>query len=180
MRRALILLLLSQALQGCVSVPEGIEPVKGFEADRYLGVWYEIARLDHSFERGLTHVTATYSEREDGGLAVVNRGYDTEQAEWDEAKGRAYFVEDPETGYLKVSFFGPFYGAYVIFALDPSYRWSLVTGPNRDFLWLLSRSPSMEPGMRAELLGRAEAAGFDLDDLILVEQSGEPRRGPES
>jgi len=107
----------------------------------------------------------------------VNRGFDTSAGEWDEADGRAYFVEDAATGYLKVSFFGPFYGSYVVFALDPDYRWSLVTGPNRDYLWLLARSPMLDPALRQGLVERAAAAGFDTEQLILVDQS-EPRPAP--
>jgi len=175
-RRALILLL-GVALGGCVGVPEGLEPVSGFDAGRYLGTWYEIARLDHGFERGLSHVTAHYERRDDGGIAVLNRGFDTGSGAWDEAEGRAYFVEDAATGYLKVSFFGPFYGSYVIFDLDPDYRWSLVTGPNRDYLGLLARSPTLDAALRDRLIERAAAAGFDTAELILVEQ-GEPQPAP--
>ena len=113
------LLLLTALLAGCVGRPDGVEPVSGFDIDRYLGTWYEIARLDHSFERGLSRVTANYSPRADGGVRVVNRGFDAAAGEWREAEGKAYFVEDPDLGYLKVSFFGPFYGAYVVFRLDP-------------------------------------------------------------
>ena len=103
---------------GCVGVPDNIEPVKNFDLDRYLGTWYEIARLDHSFERGLTRVTAEYSMRKDGGVTVLNRGFSPEKDAWKEAKGKAYFVKEKNIGYLKVSFFGPFYSAYVILALD--------------------------------------------------------------
>src|SRR6056297_1758193 len=106
---------------GCVGTPENIEPVTGFEPERYLGTWYEIARLDHSFERGLSAVTAHYSAREDGGIDVVNRGLDTATGEWETARGRAYFVDGRDRGHLKVSFFGPFYGAYVVFELDEDY-----------------------------------------------------------
>ena len=97
-------------LTGCVGVPKGVKPVQGFALDRYLGRWYEIARLDHSFERGLSHVTASYSMREDGGVRVLNRGYSEKKKEWKTAEGKAYFVKGPDEGYLKVSFFGPFYG----------------------------------------------------------------------
>jgi len=173
-RRGTVGLLLVIALGGCVGVPEGIEPVAGFDSERYLGTWYEIARLDHSFERGLTHVTAHYERRDDGGVAVLNRGFDTGAGAWDEADGRAYFVEDPATGYLKVSFFGPFYGSYVVFALDSEYRWALVSGPNRGYLWLLARTPTLEPSLQSRLVERAAAAGFDTEELIFVDQS-EPR-----
>lgn len=169
-----LVLLVALLLTGCVAVPEGIEPVRDFDAERYLGTWYEIARLDHGFERGLTHVRADYGRREDGGIAVTNRGWDTDDGAWDAARGKAYFVEDPGTAYLKVSFFGPFYGAYVVFELDPDYRWALVTGPNRNYLWLLARDPLLDADLRDAILERAEAAGFDLEELILVPQEDPP------
>ena len=82
-------------LQGCTGIPEGIEPVTGFDQERYLGAWYEIARLDHSFERGLSEVTATYSTNPDGSIAVLNRGFDQEEGRWREAEGVARFVDSP-------------------------------------------------------------------------------------
>jgi apolipoprotein D and lipocalin family protein len=124
--------LVTGLLQSCTGTPEGVEVVTDFELDRYLGTWYEIARLDHSFERGLSNVTANYSMRDDGGVKVINRGFNTEKSEWDEATGRAYFVGESDIGQLKVSFFGPFYGGYNIVELDDSdYQYSLVAGPDR-------------------------------------------------
>jgi len=156
---------------GCVGVPKDIKPVESFEAARYLGTWYEIARLDHSFERGLTKVSATYSLRGDGGLRVVNRGWSATKGAWKTATGKAFFVQDPGQGYLKVSFFGPFYGSYVIFDLDrEGYQYALVAGPDKSYLWLLSRTPRMDPALRGGLVAKARALGFDTDKLILVEQ----------
>jgi apolipoprotein D and lipocalin family protein len=166
--RVLLLVLTGLGLAGCVRIPAGLEPVTGFEADRYLGTWYEIARLDHSFERGLEAVTATYARREDGAIAVLNRGRDAASGEWSEVEGRARFVDDAETGYLKVSFFGPFYGAYVVFELDESYEHALVSGPNRSFLWLLAREPDPDPAVVDALVARAAAAGFETEALIFV------------
>ena len=121
--RQVTVLCLALFLAACTGMPEGVQPVSDFELDRYLGKWYEIARLDHSFERGLTQVTAEYSLRDDGGVRVVNRGFSADKGEWNEAEGKAYFVESPDLGYLKVSFFGPFYGSYVVFELDKeAYR----------------------------------------------------------
>jgi len=158
------------SLSGCVGVPENIEPVSGFELNRYLGKWYEIARLDHSFERGLSRVSAEYSLRQDGGVKVINRGYSGKEQSWDEAIGKAYFVEDANTGYLKVSFFGPFYGAYVIFELDKEgYQYSLVSGPDTSYLWLLARTPTPDKKLVEQLVKKAEAAGFDTSKLIFVE-----------
>lgn len=162
--------LLALGLAGCVKLPDNVEPVTGFEPNRYLGTWYEIARLDHSFEEGLSRVTAEYSLREDGGIKVLNKGYSKEKGEWNEAEGKAYFVEDEQTGYLKVSFFGPFYGAYGIFGLDKeNYQYSWVSGPNTDYLWLLAREPQVAEEDKQAFLERAAALGFDTDELIWVE-----------
>ncbi|WP_317204117.1 lipocalin family protein [Janthinobacterium sp.] len=166
-----ILLLCALLLGGCVGRPENIEPVRPFDSARYVGKWYEIARLDHSFERGLSHVSASYSLRGDGGLAVVNRGYKDADARWKEALGKAYFVGAPDQGYLKVSFFGPFYGAYIVFDLDErDYSYSMVSGPDKSYLWLLSRSPTMDAATRARLVAKAQALGFDTAKLIYVKQ----------
>jgi apolipoprotein D and lipocalin family protein len=158
----------------CTDIPEGVQPVTGFELDRYLGKWYEIARLDHSFERGLTRITAEYSLRDDGGVRVINRGYDAKSGAWEEAEGRAYFVKSPDVGQLKVSFFGPFYGGYNIIALDKSdYQYSLVSGPDRSYLWILARKPRLDASIVEDLVMQARELGFPVDDLIFVEHSGE-------
>ncbi len=168
MKKALALLFL---LVGCVKVPHGVSPVKDFKLDRYLGRWYEIARLDHSFERGLTKVSAEYSTRPEGGVKVVNRGYSSKEGRWKEAAGKAYFVKDAETGFLKVSFFGPFYGSYVIMELDKeNYNYSLVCGPNKEYLWILARTTTINEEIKARLVEKAKAAGFATDKLIWVEQ----------
>lgn len=166
MKKILLAVLL---LAGCVGVPEGITPVGNFELERYLGTWYEIARLDHSFERGLTHVTADYSLRSDGSVRVLNRGYAPEEGIWKQAEGRARFAGELDRGFLKVSFFGPFYGSYVIFELDhEQYSYALVCGPDRSYLWLLARTPNIDGTLVQELIGRAAALGFDTDHLIHV------------
>lgn len=157
-------------LTGCLGMPDKVQPVDGFELDRYLGQWYEIARLDHSFERGLDQVTATYSLREDGGVKVVNRGFSIEKGEWREAEGKAYFVNTPTQAYLKVSFFGPFYGSYVVFELDDEYQYAFIAGPDTDYLWLLARQPHIEPSLIAHFEQRAGALGFDTDKLIYPRQ----------
>jgi apolipoprotein D and lipocalin family protein len=155
---------------GCTGSPDGVTVVTGFEIDRYLGTWHEIARLDHSFERGLSAVTANYSLRDDGGVHVVNRGYNDQSGEWDEAIGKAYFVGASDVGQLKVSFFGPFYGGYNIVELDKSdYQYSLVAGPDRDYLWILSRTAQMQPDILQSLVNKARELGFATDELIFVE-----------
>ena len=157
-------------LAGCTSIPEGLQPVSGFEVDRYLGKWYEIARLDHSFERNLSHVTAEYSLRDGGGIDVLNKGYDKRKGEWREIKGVARFVGEKNVGSLKVLFFGPFWGGYHVIALDKeNYFYSMVTGPSRSYLWILSRNKILDPNIVAELVARAKQWGFDTDKLIYVE-----------
>ena len=168
MLKRLPLLLLS-LLTGCVGIPKGVTPVDSFELERYLGRWYEIARLDHSFERGLSRVTAEYSLRKDGGVRVINRGWSAAKGTWRQAEGRAYFVEGKDRGYLKVSFFGPFYGSYVIFELDRDYRYALVCGPDTSYLWLLAREPEIDAGLRDRLIARAAALGFATERLIIVD-----------
>ena len=169
MKRIAALLLLI-GLAGCTSVPEGVTPVTGFEADRYLGTWYEIARFDHSFEQGLSRVSATYSKRDDGGIKVLNKGYDAVSGEWDEAEGKAYFVGEETTGHLKVSFFGPFYASYVIAELDKdNYQYSLVTGPDRSYLWILARQPELSDEVRSYLIEKATSLGYATDSFIWVE-----------
>lgn len=169
---ALLMLIAIVTQSGCTGVPDGVSTVNGFELDRYLGNWHEIARLDHRFERGLSHVTATYSLRDDGGVRVLNRGFNTESNEWEEATGKAYFVGESDVGQLKVSFFGPFYGGYNIIELDKaSYQYSLVSGPDRDYLWVLSRTPEMNPETLQSLIQKAADLDFPTADLIYVDQA---------
>jgi apolipoprotein D and lipocalin family protein len=158
-------------LGGCTGIPSQVQPVSGFQLPRYLGTWYEIARLDHSFERGLSHVTASYQMRDDGAVTVVNRGYAAAGGEWKEAKGTALFVERPDLGYLKVSFFGPFYASYIVFELDRDhYQYAMISGPDKSYLWILARTPVIDAALRTRLLNRAAALGFDTGKLVFVEQ----------
>lgn len=164
--------LLPLTQNGCSGAPDGVEVVSGFELDRYLGTWYEIARLDHRFERGLSEVTATYSLHDDGGVQVVNRGFNSATNEYDEATGKAYFVGDTNLGQLKVSFFGPFYGGYNIIELDKAeYQYSLIAGPDRSYLWILNRTPKMDPEILDSLIKKANDLGFATRDLIFVEHA---------
>ncbi len=167
-----VLVLACLILSGCLGMPKGISPVEDFDLDKYLGRWFEIARLDHSFERGLEKVTADYSLRGDGGVAVINRGFSPEDKEWREAIGKAYFVNSPDEGYLKVSFFGPFYGSYVVFDIDKEgYQYAFVSGPDLSYLWLLARTPEVSDDVMAAFIDRASALGFDTGALILVNQT---------
>ncbi|EGU47763.1 outer membrane lipoprotein blc precursor [Vibrio ichthyoenteri ATCC 700023] len=158
-------------LNGCLGMPETVKPVDNFELNRYLGTWYEIARLDHSFEAGLERVSAEYNRLPKGGISVKNRGYDPESDEWVEATGQAFFVNQDDQGYLQVSFFGPFYSSYVIFELDKEgYQHAFVSGPNYDYLWLLSRTPDVSDELKNKFRLQARTLGFDVDELIFVEQ----------
>jgi apolipoprotein D and lipocalin family protein len=157
-------------------MPDNIKPVQPFELKRYLGTWYEIARLDHSFERGLNHVTANYSLRDDGGVKVINRGYSQENKKWESAEGKAYFVDKTDTGYLKVSFFGPFYGSYVVFELEKeNYDYALISGPDKDYFWILARQPQLDPALLQSLIEKAKSLGFATEKLIIVNHSHTPQ-----
>jgi apolipoprotein D and lipocalin family protein len=170
-QRLFWLSILVLAFNGCMGIPDGAEPVKDFSLENYLGTWYEIARMDHKFERGLSNVTAQYSTRDDGGVRVLNRGFNAEKGKWNNAEGKAKFVDDTSIGQLKVSFFGPFYASYNIIALDKkAYQWSLVTGPDTDYLWILSRTPDLDQVVVDELLSTAKALGYKTKDLIFVSQ----------
>ncbi|HEI8867904.1 TPA: outer membrane lipoprotein Blc [Serratia odorifera] len=155
-----------------VSPPKDVKVVDNFDAKRYLGTWYEIARLDHRFERGLEQVSAQYSPRHDGGLKVINKGFNRQKQRWQQSEGKAYFIGSPQQASLKVSFFGPFYGGYNVIALDADYRYALVCGPNRDYLWILSRTPTLDASVRDQLLQTARGYGFEIDKLIWVKQQG--------
>ena len=161
-------LLAVMALSACSTprTPDGIQPVTGFDVDRYAGHWHEVARIDHSFERGLTQTSATYTPNPDGTLKVVNRGYDPVRKEWREAEGTARFVGEPTRAALKVSFFGPFYGGYNVVALDENYQWAMVVGSSKEYLWVLSRTPTLPWHVREHLIERAQALGVDVRKIL--------------
>ena len=157
---------------GCTAVPKGLEPVTGFEPDRYLGKWYEIARLDHAFERNLSNVSATYTRGEKGDIRVKNRGFNAKTGAWKQIEGNARFLEGDAVGSLKVSFFGPFYGGYHIIALDrQNYRYAMVAGPSRSYLWILSRIKTLNDAIYTDLVTKASGWGFDTAKLIKVEHN---------
>lgn len=168
-RRALLLapaLVAPLALAGCaVGPPAGLAPVR-FEAERYLGTWFEIARLDQSFQRGLEQVTATYARNPDGTIRVVNRAVRTTTGEPREATARGRFLQGPEVASLAVSFFPPFEGGYHVIRLAPDYSIALVTGNDRSFLWLLSRTPTLPEPVVQDWLAFARAQGFAVDEMI--------------
>lgn len=164
-----LLLTLPFLLPGCTSIPDGITPVKPFDTERYLGQWYEIARLDNRFERGIQDVTAHYLKSDTGSVRVINRGYHVEREQWSEVIGKAVQLAENE-GYFKVSFFEPFYGAYIVFWLDDNYQNAMVTSNSKDYLWLLSRSPSIAESTKQRMVNYARNLGFDTDALIFVNQ----------
>lgn len=164
-------LLIVLSLTGCLGYPKVIEPVTGFDQSRYLGRWYEIARLDHSFERGLQGVTADYSLRDDGGIRVINRGFNAKENQWQQAEGRAYFVRDETEAYLKVSFFGPFFGSYVVFDLGEDYNHSFIVGASNSYLWLLAREPRVTDALKKQFIESAKTLGVKEDEIIWVDQS---------
>lgn len=169
LQRCALVFLLCAGLTACTGIPSGLNAVRDFAVDRYLGIWYEAARLDHAFERGLSDVSATYTRQADGSLRVINRGYDAERERWKEAVGRAKFTGDVDTASLKVSFFGPFYGGYHVVDLDPDYRWAIVAGPSRDYLWLLTRDRQPPAALVDALIEKAARLGFPTGRLIRVE-----------
>lgn len=172
---ALLVVGLSLVLGACSTAPpQGVTVVSPFDLNRYLGTWVEVARLDHSFERGLSRVSATYRLNADGSVNVLNRGYNAGKGQWSEAVGRALFTGDANTASLKVSFFGPFYGGYHVIALDPDYRWAMVIGPDPSYLWILAREPQLPTGVRERLLAQAARVGVNTADLIWVDHSPLP------
>lgn len=160
------------ALSACAThTPAGVQPV-AFDADRYGGRWYEVARIDHRFEKGLVRTSAYYSRNADGTLTVVNRGFDPKRNVWKESVGKARFTGSPTEAALKVSFFGPFYGGYNVVALDPQYRWAMVVGSSLDYFWILSRTPTLPDDVKEQLMAQARAIGVDEQRVLWVLQDG--------
>ncbi len=153
-----------------VTIPKGAKAVRPFDTEKYLGRWYEIARLDFKYEKNLNQVTATYSAGEEGMIKVDNRGFDTVKNKWKESIGKAKPVRDPQEGRLKVSFFGPFYAGYNVIAIDPHYRYALVAGNNLDYLWILSRTPEIPEKVKADYLKQARDLGYQTENLIWTKQ----------
>jgi apolipoprotein D and lipocalin family protein len=175
MLKKVLPLLLLLSVCGCKYTPDGVSVVEGLDAGRYLGTWYEIARIDNTFERGLTQVNAAYSLNADGSIRVVNRGFDPRQGQWKQAVGKARFVSGADRGCLKVSFFGPFYGGYNILELDKKdYSYALVCGNNRSYLWILARQPKLPEPILAALTQKASGWGFDTNALLYVKQDVRP------
>ena len=158
-------------LYSCATIPEGAEAVQNFEKQKYLGKWYEIARLDFKFERGLNNTTAEYSLKANGSIKVDNRGYNYEKGKWKQAIGKAKFVGDENVAMLKVSFFGPFYAGYNVLAIDPEYKYALVAGDSLKYLWILSRETTIPEDIKDDYLRLAKQIGFNTSELVWVEHN---------
>lgn len=174
LRSSLAVLLVAGLASGCAqsttqreSLPP-LETVEHVELSRYLGTWYEIASYPQRFQAGCTATTATYSLRDDGTIDVLNRcrkgGLD---GKLDEAKGRARVVDEVTNAKLEVSFFRPFWGDYWIIDLDSEgYRYAVVGHPGRDYLWILSREPQLDPAVYEGILARLEEQRYDTSRLV--------------
>jgi apolipoprotein D and lipocalin family protein len=143
-------------------------PVKSFSLEKYLGTWYEIARMPFSYENGLSNITATYTLRDDGKVSVVNKGVKPDGKE-SVAHGKAKFGDGKDTGYLRVSFFLWFYADYIVTELDPNYQWALVASPPKYF-WILSRTPQLDSTVVQRLISAAGALGYDTSKMIMTPQ----------
>ncbi len=152
----------------CDTIPDGAVAVKPFDKERYLGKWYEIARLDFKYERDLNNTTAEYSLNDDGTIRVDNKGYNTKKGEWDQAIGKAKFVGEENIAMLKVSFFGPFYSGYNVIAIDDEYRYALIAGESLKYLWILSRETSIPVEIKDKYLKIAEEIGYNTADLLWI------------
>lgn len=164
-------------VSACGGVPEGIRPVASLNLERYSGRWYELARYDHRFERGMNYVTADYRLLPSGQVQVINRGYRAEEDAWKSAKGKARWASSEGIGHLEVSFFGPFYADYVVFYLSENYQQALVTGPSRDYFWMLSRTPHISDELWQRLSDVAQRNGFSSEQWIVVKQGKRPDGG---
>jgi len=157
------------ALSSCgVGIPDKAKPVTNFDKARYLGKWYEIARLDYKWERDLNNVTAEYSLNDNGTIKVDNKGYDVKKDKWEESIGKAKFVKKDNIGMLKVSFFGPFYSGYNVIAIDTEYKYALVAGESLKYMWILSREKTIPESVKAEFLIKAQDIGYNVTDLVWV------------
>ncbi len=150
---------------------KNLPTVSSLDLDKYVGTWYEIARFDHSFEKNLSCVSATYSIKPDGNIKVENKGFNNKKDKWKTAIGKAKVPNSDKPGEIKVSFFGPFYGDYFVMKLDKNYQHVLVGSPTRDYLWVLSRDKIMSDNVYKKYLEEAKSHGFDVSKLQMIDQS---------
>ncbi len=170
MNRFIILFLMLSIFRS-TSAQQPVTVVSHVDLNRYMGTWYEIARLPNSFERGLKCTTAAYELRDDGRVTVINRGIKVEDpTKSDEAKGVAWVPDPAQPAKLRVRFFWPFAGDYWIIDLDPEYQYVLVGSPNHKYLWVLARTKFISDEIYLGLLQKAKENGFELANLIKVSQ----------
>tara|TARA_Y100001934_G_C12259561_1_gene729311 strand:+ start:212 stop:724 length:513 start_codon:yes stop_codon:yes gene_type:complete len=165
-------------LSACtINAPDGILPVDNFQPNRYMGKWYEIARLYHPFEQGLSNVSAQYKLLPNGNIEVMNKGYNTDTKQWQNITGLAKFINKSTIGSLKVSFFWPFYGGYHVVNLDKeNYSWAIVIGPTKKYLWILARDKTLPAELLNQLINKISKLGIDTNKLIWVSQD-HPNKG---
>lgn len=159
------------AFYSCKTIPERATAIQPFDKERYLGKWYEIARIDFKYERDLNNTTAKYSLNDNGSIKVDNQGYNTKKGEWNQAIGKAKFVGEENIAMLKVSFFGPFYSGYNVIAIDDEYKYALIAGESLKYLWILSRETNIPVEIKDKYLKIAEEIGYNTTDLIWVEHN---------
>lgn len=152
----------------CSTIPKGITAVTPFDKEKYLGKWYEIARIDFKYEKDLNNTTAEYTLNANGSIKVDNKGYNIKTGEWKQAIGKAKFAGDENIGMLKVSFFGPFYSGYNVIALDSGYKYALIAGANFKYLWILSRETTIPNEIKNKYLNIAKDFGYDISKLIWI------------
>jgi apolipoprotein D and lipocalin family protein len=171
MRTIKILLILAGIVSGFSfsNHKKSIDVVSNFDVNKYLGKWYEIARLDYKWERNLNNVTAFYTLNKNGTIKVDNKGFNYIEKEWEQSTGKAKLAGNKKEGKLKVSFFGPFYSAYNVVAIDPDYNYALVIGSSTKYMWLLSRNKTMPEQVKKEYVSKAKSLGVETEDLIWVE-----------
>lgn len=170
----LVFMLSSALLAGMGSErKEELGVVASVDLSRYVGQWYEIARLPNRFQKKCADsVTANYTLRSDGSIRVVNRCRKP-SGEFTTATGKAKVVDRKTNAKLKVTFFWPFYGKYWILDLGPNYEYAVVGDPSRDYLWILSRTPKIDEALYQQLLAKMAAQGFPTDRMIRTLQVSE-------
>lgn len=164
----ILIIVIPLILIGCTTTKSSIPTVTKFEIDRYMGTWYEIARLDHSFERGLSDVSATYTLLDDGRVRVLNRGVKIKTGERTQIEGKARIRKGAGPAELSVTFFWPFSGAYRIIALEEDYSHAMVCSSGLGYLWILARSPQYDSAIYRKYIELAEKYGFKVEDLLIV------------
>ncbi|WP_292010687.1 lipocalin family protein [Chryseobacterium sp.] len=154
-----------------VGIPKGAKAVAHFNSEKYLGIWYEIARFDYKFEKNMNNVTATYSFNPNGSIRVDNKGYNYVKNKWKESIGEARFVKDETEARLKVSFFKPIWAGYNVIDIDEDYQYALVAGNSLKYLWILSRTTDIPESIKQRFLEKARKIGYNTDQLIWVEHN---------